>query len=165
MGPTQKQLLFAADALFLDLAANASTKIILSHFSSTHELTIQHAPASCPHPEGSRLTGLNAVRSYFDLVATHWERADMAVESQSVLAHPERTVAVRGSVRWIWRLSRHEWVEKFVCLLEYDDNLKVAGMMVQTTSAPGTCVMRAVDLDLTAGLRLPVEMFPDLLPL
>ncbi|KAF7298660.1 hypothetical protein MIND_00813200 [Mycena indigotica] len=164
MSPTQKQLLFAADALFLDLAANASTKILLSHFSSTNELVIQHAPISCPLPQDSRLTGLNAVRSYFDLISVHWERKDLCLDSQNAITHPTKTVTVHGSVGWTWRLSRREWTEKFTCTLEYDDNLKVVGMVVETTSPPATCVMRAVDMDSKAPLaplraRLPLDMF------
>ncbi|KAF7299835.1 hypothetical protein HMN09_00990400 [Mycena chlorophos] len=144
--PPQKQLLFAADALFLDLASNAPTKVLLTHFSSTEkELVIQHAPIICPYPLKGRLTGLNAVRSYFDLISLHWDRADLCVESQIAVVHPTRTVTIRGSVRWIWKVSRNEWVEKFTCVLEYDENFKVVGMVVETTSSPGTCVMRAVD--------------------
>ncbi len=32
-----------------------------------------------------------------------------------------------------------------MCTLEYDDDLKILSMIVETNFAPGTCVMRAVD--------------------
>ncbi|KAF7314770.1 hypothetical protein MKEN_00951100 [Mycena kentingensis (nom. inval.)] len=152
--PTQKQLLFAADALFLDIAANAPTKILLSHFSSTQELVIRHQPAPYTTPCGlfqatsqsPPHTGINAVRSYFDLLATHWERSDLEIVDGSLRADvPARTVHLRASVEWIWRLSRRAWVEEFACMLVYDENLKVVRMDVETTSGKETCVMCAVD--------------------
>ncbi|KAJ7845426.1 hypothetical protein B0H14DRAFT_3455057 [Mycena olivaceomarginata] len=152
MPPSRKQLLFAAEVLFLDLSANTSSNILVAHFSSSNEVVIQHAPILCPHPHTSRLSGLNAVRSYFDLIATTWLRSDMKVHMQTVV-EPNQ-VAVNASVRWTWRSSGRSWTEDFLCTLEYDDSLKVVGMIVETNSAPGTCIMRAVDEDpLESGER------------
>ncbi|KAJ7364904.1 hypothetical protein DFH08DRAFT_840271, partial [Mycena albidolilacea] len=137
--------LFAAEVLFLDLSTNIPSNILTAHFSSSNELVIQHAPILCPHPHTSRLTGLNAVRSYFDLIATTWLRSDMKVHMRTVV-EPNQ-VAVNASVRWTWRSSDRSWTEDFLCTLEYDDSLKVVGMIVETNSAPGTCIMRAVDED------------------
>lgn len=153
MSPTHQQLLFAAEVLFLDLSANTSANILIGHFSSTKEVVIQHAPALCPHPHTSRVTGLNAVRSYFDLIATHWFRSDTEIHGQTVV--DSRHVAVTASVRWTWRLSGRSWVEDFVCTLDYDEHLKIVGMVVETQSAPGTCIMRAVDADPTESGDLP----------
>lgn len=152
MPPSHQQLLFAAEVLFLDLSANPPSNILVAHFSSTKEVVIQHAPALCPHPYTSRLTGLNAVRSYFDLLTTHWMRSDTQTHSRTVVGPSQ--VAVNGSVQWTWRSSGRSWREDFLCTLDYDDNLKVVGMVVETHSAPGTCVMRAVDEDpLESGER------------
>ncbi|KAJ6585471.1 hypothetical protein B0H19DRAFT_981654 [Mycena capillaripes] len=145
MSPSNQQLLFAAEVLFLDLSAATPSDILIGHFSSTKEVVIQHAPALCPHPFTSRLTGLNAVRSYFDLLATHWIRSDTKIHTRSVV--DTNQVAVNASVQWTWRSSGRSWREDFLCTLDYDDNLKIVGMIVATESAPGTCVMRAVDAD------------------
>ncbi|KAF7364788.1 hypothetical protein MVEN_00348800 [Mycena venus] len=152
MSPSHQQLLFAAEVLFLDLSANSNSNIIISHFSSTQEVVIQHAPLLCPHPHTSRLTGLNAVRSYFDLLFTHWTRSNMKIHSRTVV-EPNQ-VAVSASVQWTWRSSGRSWKEEFLCTLDYDDNLKIVGMIVETNSAPGTCIMRAIDEDpLESGER------------
>ncbi|KAJ7250040.1 hypothetical protein B0H12DRAFT_1052525 [Mycena haematopus] len=152
MPPSHQQLLFAAEMLFLDLSANTSSNIVISHFSSTKEVVIQHAPALCPHPHTSRLTGLNAVRSYFDLIATHWLRSDTKIRTRTIV-EPNQ-VAVSASVQWTWRSSGRSWREDFLCTLDYDDNLKVIGMIVETTSPSGTCIMRAIDEDpLDSGER------------
>ncbi|KAF8215053.1 hypothetical protein K438DRAFT_1705525 [Mycena galopus ATCC 62051] len=145
MSPSRQQLFFAAEVLFLDLSANNPSNILIGHFSSSKEVVIQHAPVLCPHPYTSRLTGVNAVRSYFDLIATHWLRSDMKIHNRTIV-EPNQ-VAVKASVQWTWRSSGRTWVEEFLCTLDYDDQLKVVGMIIETNSGPGTCIMRAVDED------------------
>jgi len=141
---TRNQLLFAADSLFADLASNTPPLLLLYHFSTTHPVVIQHAPAACPHAKASRLTGLNAVRSYFDLLATNYTRDD--IQKHAVHANVDtRQVVVTASVRWMWKASRRTWREEFTCTLGYDEYLKVISFEVATQSSPATCVMRAVD--------------------
>ncbi|KAJ7133533.1 hypothetical protein C8R44DRAFT_664096 [Mycena epipterygia] len=154
MTPSREQLLFAAEVLFLDLSANTSSNILATHFSSTKEVVIQHTPALCPHPHTSRVTGLNAARSYFDLLATHWLRSNTEVYTRTVVETHQ--VAVTASAQWTWRASGRSWKEEFVCTLEYDDHLKIVAMIVETNSAPGTCVMRAVDADPLESGELPM---------
>lgn len=149
MSPTAKQLEVAADALFTDLGTNKPPYVVLSHFSQTQPVVIQHAPASCPHPLSSRLTGINAVRSYFDLLATHWTRSDP--RRLSLIAYEETAqVVVIASVKWTWKASGKSWREDFTCTLDFDDNAKVTSFIMQTDSGPGTCVMRAVDPEILA---------------
>ncbi|KAJ7606573.1 hypothetical protein DFH06DRAFT_240254 [Mycena polygramma] len=145
MSPSHQQLLFAAEVLFLDLSETTPTSILIGHFSASSEVVIQHTPALCPHPFTSRVTGLNAVRSYFDLLATHWTRSDGQIHTRTVVGTYQ--VAVNASVRWTWRCSGRSWREDFLCTLEYDDNLKIVSMIIATNSPPGTCVMRAVDAE------------------
>ncbi|KAJ7160185.1 hypothetical protein C8R46DRAFT_956385 [Mycena filopes] len=156
MSPSRQQLLFAAEILFLDLSADASSSILVRHFSTTREVVLQHAPALCPHPHTSRVTGLNAVRSYFDLLATHWRRSETQLHSRAVVEGTKSQVVVTASVKWTWRLSGRSWREDFSCTLEYDDSLKVVEMIVETNSPQGTCVMRAVDADPLESGELPV---------
>ncbi|KAJ7740222.1 hypothetical protein DFH07DRAFT_778450 [Mycena maculata] len=152
MAPSQQQVLFAAEVLFLDLAANTSSNILIGHFSTTREVVVQHAPVRCPHPYTSRITGLNGVRSYFDLIATHWLRSDMEIHGRTVA---DQQVVVNASARWTWRTSGRSWKEEFVCTLDYDEHLKVVRMIIETKSGPGTCVMRAVDSDRLESGDLP----------
>jgi hypothetical protein len=93
--------LFAAEVVFLDLSADTPSNILTAHFSSSNEVVIQHTPILCPYPHTSRLTGLNTVRSYFDLIATAWLRSDMTVHMRTVV-EPNQ-VAVSASVQRTWR--------------------------------------------------------------
>lgn len=136
----------ATDAFFAALATNTAPMTLLTYFSSTYLVIIQHAPSTCPYPKSSRLTGLNAIRSYFDLLATHWTRSDM--QKHSVQANTtDRTVVVKASVTWMWKKSRRSWREEFTCTLGYDEHCKIVSFIVRTESGPGTCIMRAVDIE------------------
>jgi hypothetical protein len=138
--------LATTDAFFQALAANQPPLKLLAFFSTTSPVSIQHAPRSCPHPHASRLHGLNAIRSYFDLLATHWERKAIQLHSQ-VVSKGSRSVTTTASVTWRWKKSGRTWNEDFTCTLEFDDHLKICNFLVTTESSPSTCVMRAVDPD------------------
>ncbi|KAJ7679925.1 hypothetical protein B0H14DRAFT_2422985 [Mycena olivaceomarginata] len=143
MSPSHQQLLSAAELLFLDLSTNTPCKVLATHFSSTKDVVIQNAPKLCPHPHTSRLSGLNAVRSHFDLLAMYWIRSDAKINERNVVG--SHRVVISASTKWTWRLSGRSWTEEFLCMLDYDDNLKIIGMIVETTSAPWTCVARAIE--------------------
>ncbi|KAF8654681.1 hypothetical protein AX16_003471 [Volvariella volvacea WC 439] len=143
---TSNQLIQSTHNFFNALANNTPPIELLSHFSTTRPVTIQHAPASCPHPHTSRLTGLNAIRSYFDLLATHWVRTDTRVHSVHIDPSSRKSI-ISASVTWMWKKSRRSWTEDFTCTLEYDENYKIVSFLVCTNSGPGTCVMRAVDIE------------------
>jgi hypothetical protein len=143
--PTKRDelsLIFATNNLFAAIASHSPPVHLLAHFSRTELVIIDHTPASAPHAYPA--TGLNAVRSYFDLLSTHWicesfQRHDMVVRPEV------RQVVARASVIWTWRHSGRSWKEDFTCTLDFDDQLKVKHFLVRTTSPPSTCVMMAVD--------------------
>ncbi|KAF9465340.1 hypothetical protein BDZ94DRAFT_1126114, partial [Collybia nuda] len=142
--PTHGQLRGACTQFFNALATDASALNLLSYFSTSQEVAVQHYPASCPHPHTSLLRGSNAIRSYFDLLATHWTRSNLV--QHSITPDPTtRSVVVKASVVWTWKQSGHKWKEEFVCTLTFDDALQIVSLTVRTESGPGTCVMRAVD--------------------
>ncbi|KAF8625987.1 hypothetical protein AX17_006711 [Amanita inopinata Kibby_2008] len=140
---SRQLLLDAAVSFFNDLSNNATPTTLLSHFSTAHPIVIQHAPAF-PINSRSRIFGSNAVRSYFDLLATHWTRSPVALNSTD--ADPNTsTVTADASITWTWRHSRRCWREDFICTICFDESLKIISLNVQTVSEPETCVMRAVD--------------------
>jgi hypothetical protein len=135
-------LMFAANNLFAAIASHTPPVRLLSHFSRTEPVVIDHTPIHSPHAYPA--TGLNAIRSYFDLLSTHWicesiQRHDMHVRPEVL------QVVAKASIIWTWRHSGRSWKEDFTCTLDYDDQLKVKHFLVRTTSPPGTCVMMAVD--------------------
>lgn len=142
--PLTASQLSRACKFFNALASNASSPVLLSHFSTSQEVTVQHYPAACPNPRSSLLRGPNAIRSYFDLLATHWTRSNLV--QHSIVSDPDaRTVVTNASVTWKWRKSGHQWTEDFLCTLTFDDALQIVSLTVRTDSGPTTCVMRAVD--------------------
>lgn len=144
MSLSVSDLTAVAEDLFSDIANNSPSIRLLAHFSQHQTVTIQHSFAECKTPDAYRFTGLNAVRSYFDLLATHYERSAMEKHSMRISAHAGRVILL-GSVHWTWRSSRKGWREDFECTIDFDDNLKVISFVMLTTSSPSTCVMRAVD--------------------
>ena len=134
--------LCAANNLFAAIAANTPPVLLLAHFSRTELVVLDHTPICSPHAYPA--TGLNAVRSYFDLLTTHW--ICQSIQRHEMLARPEcRQVVAKASIIWTWRHSGRSWKEDFTCTLNYDDQLRVKHFFVRTTSPPSTCVMMAVD--------------------
>ena len=149
MPPISDQRLIDACNCFFDAFSSDTPPLtLLNFFSTTHPVTIQHYPAKCPVPQTSLLRGPNAVRSYFDLLATHWTRSN--ITSHAVAVDPlSRRVLVKGSINWTWKKSGRSWQEDFSCTLVFDDSdpLKIAQFVVKTENGAQACVMRAVDAD------------------
>ncbi|KAL0946787.1 hypothetical protein HGRIS_012960 [Hohenbuehelia grisea] len=139
---TRGQLEAATDAFFSDLVVTpAPSRILLSYFSTSEHVVFEHAPRQARR---SPLYGLNAVRSYFDLLATHWTRYD-GVRHRTDVYEGANRVVIFASVHWQWRTSGRSWREDFTCTLEFDDHLKIKTFVILTESSPQTCVMHAVD--------------------
>ncbi|KAG6840787.1 hypothetical protein C0991_004327 [Blastosporella zonata] len=145
--PTREQLLAVTDRYLTAFANNKTHPMfMLTFFSTIYPVTIQHYPSSSTHPQASLLRGPNAVRSYFDLLATHWTRT--AVHQRTIDVDPlTRTVILEGSVTWKWKKSGRSWVEEFTCTLTFDELLKIVSYAVRTDSPLKTCLMRAKDTD------------------
>jgi hypothetical protein len=140
-----EELCSTTDAFLEALCANLSSCRLLPFFSTTNPVVIQHAPACSPYPHSSRLTGLNAVRSYFDILATHWVRVHMQIHGPPRVETHSRRVSVGASITWMWRRSGRRWTEDFTCAIDFDDNLKIVSFIVRTDSSPETCIMVAKD--------------------
>lgn len=91
--------------------------------------------------------GSNAIRSYFDLLATHWTRSNARIRATTQIDEPNRRVVVSASVDWAWRKSGRKWTEDFTWTLDFDENLEIISFIIRTVSGPGTCIMRAIDID------------------
>lgn len=137
---TSDQLRAVADAFFADLKVSPS-KVVLRHFSTTEVVVFDHSPR---FSYNSTLFGLNAVRSYLDLLATHWTCHDLRKHQMDVSLDARRVVA-KASVIWKWKKSGRSWQEDFTCTLDFDETMKIKSFVIKTDSAPETCVMRAVD--------------------
>ncbi|RDB14619.1 hypothetical protein Hypma_016446 [Hypsizygus marmoreus] len=144
--PSIEQLIVATHRFFEAFSSATHPLALLTYFSTTNPISIQHYPSTCTHPQSSLLRGPNAIRSYFDLIATHWTRSDL--HQKTISADPATgKVVLEGSIVWTWKKSGRRWTEDFTCTLVFDDLLKIVSFVVKTESPPATCVMRAVDSD------------------
>ena len=139
IGPTPLQS--AAESLFEDIAKQRPSSVILSHFSTTQSVILQHDYIYSKAPY--QFVGLHAVRSYFDLLSLHWTRDNM--HHKCDVRADKLQVVVTASVQWTWRVSRKSWREDFTCTLDFDELLKVKGFVVASNAPEAFCVMRAVD--------------------
>ncbi|KAF9019649.1 hypothetical protein BDZ89DRAFT_992405 [Hymenopellis radicata] len=150
INPTSPQLSVVVDKLLQSLfSANVSSNDRLSYFSKSRSVTIQHSYEGCPSPSMYRFTGLNAVRSYFDLIATHYDCTPLRLHSVPIRTRTTEEgtwqTVIQATVLWTWKSSGLTWQEDFTCTLDLDAGLKVASLVILTTSGEDTCLMRAVD--------------------
>ena len=139
----------AAAAFFADFSKNAAPGRMLNYFSTAHPIEIHHAPALLPDgriPCLTRLTGPNAVRSYFDLISAHFTRAPIVINHIEANAS-KSSVTADTTIIWTWRKSRRRWQEDLICTLRYDEAFQIISLTLETVSEPETCVLNAVDAD------------------
>jgi hypothetical protein len=113
---TKDDILGTAKGLFDDLTVNAGSRALMSHWSTTYPVSLDHTVDDTTsttsgsmlndHRSGQErlntfaftttrspctstylLTGRNAVRSYFDLICTHWSRKVTVYHSRYSLPH------------------------------------------------------------------------------
>ena len=143
--PSQSQLMQATSKILADLATStASSSAILAHFSTHHNVTLDHSPMHSRHPQYPPFVGLTAVRSYFDLISMHYTRVGITMHSTQVYPSMSRVIFT-ASIIWRWNASGKTWTEDVQCTLDYDEHLKIKNFLVKTQSAEETCVLRAVD--------------------
>ena len=90
MSPTRSHLLASAQALCNDLAGKASLQAVLSHFSTTHQVSAHEygLPLLAPFL-GRTFTGLsgpNSLETYFMLLHTYLVYEDMSFGETSFFA-------------------------------------------------------------------------------
>lgn len=139
----------AAEAFLADISADKSSSDLLVHFSLLNDTLVQHDHIHNLKPVP--FLGLNAIRSYFDLLHIYFVRDDMWLHEFTVLKE-ESKVVVKASVRWTWRMSKRSWIEDFSCEIILDPGYKVKELRVQTSSPRTTCALYATDTPPVASL-------------
>ncbi|EMD38920.1 hypothetical protein CERSUDRAFT_133551 [Gelatoporia subvermispora B] len=140
MGPAPAQLLASARALCDAFASKAPPDELLSHFSTTHSISaFEHGlPLLAPflgRPFTGR-TGPTSVPAYFQLLTKYLTFEDMSFSDWAVDADARR-VSLKGSARFTWAEGNGEgqgWDEKFVYMLDFDDEGKVTDYQVWADS-------------------------------
>lgn len=138
--PTRPQLLQSAQALCNAFAAKSDNDTLLSHFSSTHQISaIEHGlPLLAPFLGRSfnGRTGVNSVSAYFDLLRQYLTYQDMSFGTWVVDAEAQR-VSVKGRARFTWMEGEgkgQSWDEAFAYILDFDQDAKVTDYQVWADS-------------------------------
>jgi hypothetical protein len=140
--PDKTPLRLAASSLLADIAAQKPSVDLLSHFSTTQPIVLQHDCVDSINP--CTFSGPHAVRSYFDLLALHWTRDDVQLH-ECTIDEDNRRVVATATTQWRWRVSGESWREDFTCTLDFDERLKVTGFIVHSSPPETNCIMHATD--------------------
>ncbi|KAI8974522.1 hypothetical protein BD414DRAFT_517502 [Trametes punicea] len=134
------QLLQSAQALCDAFASKADIKTLLSHFSSTHQISaVEHGLSVLAPFLGRRFigrSGKSSVAAYFELLQQHLTYDDMSF-GEWVVDEVARKVSVRGSAKFTWIEGKgkgQSWEEDFVYVLDFDQAAKVTDYQVWADS-------------------------------
>ncbi|OCH87390.1 hypothetical protein OBBRIDRAFT_837434 [Obba rivulosa] len=140
MPPTRSHLLASAQALCDAFATKADVETLLSHFSSTHQISaIEHGlPLAAPFL-GRRFTGRTGPTSvpvYFQLLSKYLTYDSMSFSEWVVDTHAGK-VSVKGAAKFTWTEGKGDgqsWDEEFVYVLDFDEECKVTDYQVWADS-------------------------------
>ncbi|KZT09931.1 uncharacterized protein LAESUDRAFT_756153 [Laetiporus sulphureus 93-53] len=140
MAPTRSQLLASAQGLCGAFARKASLDELLSHFSTTHQVTaLEHGEPLLAPFLGRPFTGLRgpgSVSEYFGILQQCLTYDDMSF-GEWVVDPEAQKVCVKGSARFTWTEGRgkgQSWDEKFIYMLDFDDEGKITDYKVWADS-------------------------------
>ncbi|PIL25113.1 hypothetical protein GSI_13002 [Ganoderma sinense ZZ0214-1] len=138
--PTREQLLRSAQALCSAFASKSDNDTLLSHFSSTHQISaIEHGlPLLAPFlgRSFSGRAGANSVPAYFDLLRQYLTYQDMSFGTWVVDAEAQR-VSVKGRAQFTWiegEGNGQSWDEAFAYILDFDHDAKITDYQVWADS-------------------------------
>lgn len=140
MVSARAQLLASAQALCSAFAAKADLNILLSHFSTTHEITaVEYGEPFLAPFVGRPFTGRQgpeSVAAYFNLLQKYLTYENMTFV-EWIVDSEARKVSVRGTAKFTWTEGPGEgqwWEEDFVYVLDFDDDGKVTDYQVWADS-------------------------------
>jgi len=140
MAPTRSQLLASAQAFCSAFAHKADLDTIISHFSTTHQISaIEHGePLLAPFlgRPFSGHTGDRSVPAYFTLLQKYLAYDDMSF-GEWVVDAEARKVCTKGAATFTWAEGPgkgQSWDERFVYVLDFDDECKVTDYQVWADS-------------------------------
>ncbi|KAJ3743416.1 hypothetical protein DFH05DRAFT_1207838 [Lentinula detonsa] len=130
----RSQLLSSATSFCDAFAQNKDLDSILSHFSTTHQVSaIEHGEKAIAPFLGRPFEGLDGVRSYFDTIAALLSYENMEFSEFTVDAEAGR-VACKGKAKFLWIQTKETWDETFAYMLDFDDEGKITNYQVWADS-------------------------------
>jgi len=126
----------ALDAMSPNLKSHDYTR----HFAQTTVPIFRHIPIEEVETAAGWVSGLSAVRSYFDLLGMHWKRCIYVRQDTVVIDPVTRTCRFVLDIEWMWRKpGLPGWVEVVECTQVYDSDYKIVEAEYLTLSGKDTC--------------------------
>jgi len=133
----------AVNAQFLEATTlNVTTFELTRHFSQTTAPMFRHIPKEDVDSPAGWVTGLTAVRSYFDLLGLYWKRGIRVRRPALVVDPVNRTCQYMLDIEWTWckpKPGLEGWQEIVECNQMYDWEFKVVKAEYLTLSGRDTC--------------------------
>ncbi|KAJ3521832.1 hypothetical protein NM688_g8965 [Phlebia brevispora] len=140
MPQSRSQLLASAQALCTAFANQAPLDELLTHFSTTHQVSAHEHGLPCLAPFLGRTftgrTGPHSVEAYFKLLQQLLIYQDMRFGDWTVDTEA-RKVCAKGKARFTWIDGKGKgqwWDEQFIYMLDFDDEGKVTDYQVWADS-------------------------------
>ncbi|KAJ4472126.1 hypothetical protein J3R30DRAFT_1037187 [Lentinula aciculospora] len=131
---SRSELLSSATAFCDAFAQNKDLDTILSHFSTTHQVSaVEHGEKALLPFLGRSFEGLDGVRSYFHIIAALLSYENM-VFSEFTVDSEARRVACKGKAKFIWSETKESWTETFAYMVDFDDEGKITDYQVWADS-------------------------------
>ncbi|KAG7096656.1 hypothetical protein E1B28_004071 [Marasmius oreades] len=128
------QLQTSAQSFCNALADNKDLDTVMSHFSTTHQVTaIEHGEKALAPFLGREYAGAPAIRSYFETIGSLLSYEEMEFVEFVVDSHSRR-VACKARAKFTWKSTGESWEEKFAYMLDFDDEKKITDYQVWADS-------------------------------
>lgn len=134
MNPSREILVAAAQSFCDAFSQKQDIPILLSYFSTTHQVfAIEHGESRLAPFLGRKFTELSGVQEYFEIIGSLLSYEKVAF-SEFVVDTDRNCVALKGKGRFTWLSTENSWDEIFAYMLSFDDELKVVEYQVWADS-------------------------------
>lgn len=134
MTPTRANLLEAAQRFCDAFSQKKDANIILSLFSTTHEISaIEYGNPTLAPFLGKEFIGKANVELYFKLIGSYLSYENV-IFSEYVVDPEAIKVSVKGRGKFTWLSTNQSWNETFTYTLDFDNELKVVQYQVWADS-------------------------------
>jgi len=116
---------------------------VADHFSTSTTVQFRHVPMALAHLSSGWVTGLQGVRSYFDMCSLYWRRKVYLRQNSMVIDAENMTVVLVIESHWEWRnpIRGSPWTEVIQGTLSFDFDFKVFKAEYITISGDDTYFM------------------------
>ncbi|KAJ7590684.1 hypothetical protein C8J56DRAFT_857917 [Mycena floridula] len=131
---SRAQLLTAAQNFCDAFSQKSDIESIVSNFSATFQAeAIEHGDSALAAFLGRNFVGIDAIKSYFELVSSHLTYEDIKF-AQHIVDIEGSKVVVTATGKFTWKSTGESWKEQFLWILVFDEDLKITNYQVWADS-------------------------------